>query len=161
MLYSTPTCNVVVCILCKVLLFAIEWVMILYTKLHVKYGHIRQASWGDSWVMLYILETWSHQQIASFHGPNALSLSLSLSLSAVAELLVYTGCCRRICGVCYNAHVDIVLCWRCVFSINNHFLFETYWHISITPLTSNRHHLSYDDCLENKWRSQDCSCSRP
>ena len=27
------------------------------------------------------------------------------------------------------------------------------------PLTSNRHHLSYDDCLENKGRLQDCSCS--
>ena len=27
------------------------------------------------------------------------------------------------------------------------------------PLTSNRHHLSYDDCLENTGRLQDCSCS--
>ena len=27
------------------------------------------------------------------------------------------------------------------------------------PLTSNRHHLSYDDCLENKGRLQDYSCS--
>ena len=27
------------------------------------------------------------------------------------------------------------------------------------PLTSNRHHLRYDDCLENKGRLQDCSCS--
>ena len=27
------------------------------------------------------------------------------------------------------------------------------------PLTSNRHHLSYDDCLENKGRLQDRSCS--
>ena len=27
------------------------------------------------------------------------------------------------------------------------------------PLTSNRHHLSYDDCLENKGRLQDCLCS--
>ena len=26
------------------------------------------------------------------------------------------------------------------------------------PLTSNRHHLSYDDCLENKGRLRDCSC---
>ena len=26
-------------------------------------------------------------------------------------------------------------------------------------LTSNRHHLSYDDCLENKGRLQDCLCS--
>ena len=30
---------------------------------------------------------------------------------------------------------------------------------SLRPLTSNRHHLSYDDCLENKGRLQDCSCS--
>ena len=30
---------------------------------------------------------------------------------------------------------------------------------AVTPLTSNRHHLSYDDCLENKGRLQDCSCS--
>ena len=29
----------------------------------------------------------------------------------------------------------------------------------ISPLTSSRHHLSYDDCLENKGRLQDCSCS--
>ena len=29
----------------------------------------------------------------------------------------------------------------------------------VCPLTSNRHHLSYDDCLENKGRLQDCSCS--
>ena len=28
-----------------------------------------------------------------------------------------------------------------------------------SPLTSNRHHMSYDDCLENKGRLQDCSCS--
>ena len=28
-----------------------------------------------------------------------------------------------------------------------------------SPLTSNRHRLSYDDCLENKGRLQDCSCS--
>ena len=27
----------------------------------------------------------------------------------------------------------------------------------VYPLTSNRHHLSYDDCLENKGRLQDCS----
>ena len=27
------------------------------------------------------------------------------------------------------------------------------------PRTSNRHHLSYDDCLENKGRLHDCSCS--
>ena len=31
--------------------------------------------------------------------------------------------------------------------------------VSHPPLTSNRHHLSYDDCLENKGRLQDCSCS--
>ena len=31
--------------------------------------------------------------------------------------------------------------------------------IKIGNLTSNRHHLSYDDCLENKGRLQDCSCS--
>ena len=31
--------------------------------------------------------------------------------------------------------------------------------IDESPLTSNRHHLSYDDCLENKGRLQDCSCS--
>ena len=30
---------------------------------------------------------------------------------------------------------------------------------SDSPLTSNRHHLSYDACLENKGRLQDCSCS--
>ena len=29
----------------------------------------------------------------------------------------------------------------------------------LLPLTSNRHHLSYDDCLENKGTLQDCSCS--
>ena len=29
----------------------------------------------------------------------------------------------------------------------------------LSTLTSNRHHLSYDDCLENKGRLQDCSCS--
>ena len=33
------------------------------------------------------------------------------------------------------------------------------WFVNETPLTSNRHHLSYDDCLENKGRLQDCSCS--
>ena len=39
--------------------------------------------------------------------------------------------------------------------------FTFYW-ISLSlsrPLTSNRHHRSYDDCLENKGRLQDCSCS--
>ena len=28
-----------------------------------------------------------------------------------------------------------------------------------SPFTSSRHHLSYDDCLENTGRLQDCSCS--
>ena len=31
--------------------------------------------------------------------------------------------------------------------------------LAIHPLTSSRHHLSYDDCLENKGRLQDYSCS--
>ena len=30
---------------------------------------------------------------------------------------------------------------------------------AVEPLTSNRHHLSYDECLENKGRLQDCSGS--
>ena len=49
---------------------------------------------------------------------------------------------------CYrHCWCTLVLCW-----LLNELAF-------LLPLTSNRHHLSYDDCLENKGRLQDCSCS--
>ena len=61
------------------------------------------------------------------------------------------------------------LCWNNWFSscfvcvpvnkLGSCHIFGILAHLVDYPLTSNRHHLSYDDCLENKGRLQDCSCS--
>ena len=72
-----------------------------------------------------------------------------------ASIAMYFQTVLPCCVVCNSQKLAFSVEWAPSSPLDNIRVMVTVW----SPLTSNRHHLSYDDCLENKGRLQDCSCS--
>ena len=102
-------------------------------------------------VVMLVQRMLKTRSCASWHWPTMSSSSYEMQLRIFTTLNLLLVCLISVAFSLVIYHHVMLLSHK-----------EAALHIAFHqchPPISNRHHLSYDDCLENKGRLQDCSCS--